>query len=92
MFPYSSCFLLLVVVTALLGWDELPQGFDLRQMTLEQNGTLYVYARSDNAPVVVELQVDQDTIYYSLPIVNRVAFVFSFACCWCRFYIFCSTG
>lgn len=65
---------------ALLGWDELPQGFDLRQMTLEQNGTLYVYARSDNAPVVVELQVDQDTIYYSLPIVNRVAFVFSFAC------------
>lgn len=42
--------------------------------------TDYVYARSDNAPVVVELQVDQDAIYYSLPIVNRVAFVFSFAC------------
>ncbi len=33
---------------------SLPGSWTCGQMTLEQNGTLYVYARSDNAPVVVE--------------------------------------
>lgn len=67
-------------LVTLISEGDLPEGVDRQTMTLEEGGWLRVYAKSDIAPVLAELQVGQETIYHALPIINRLAFIFSLVC------------